>query len=165
MAKSSSADRRTLHFETIEDLLREIDQVVKADKAGRIEVLGAWTPGQILGHLAAWIEYGYEGYPMKPLPWPFRVLLRWQLKRYFRYGMPTGIRIPGVRQGTYGTAEIPTADAGERLRSALGRLQRREPAQYDSPAFGAMSDEERIRLNLAHAELHLSFLQFEAATG
>lgn len=160
MATPPSAERRTVHFETIEDLLQEIDRIVAADRAGQIEVLGTWTPGQILGHLAAWIEYGYEGYPMKPLPWIFRLLLRWQLKKYFRHGMPAGVRIPGVRQGTYGTEELATEDAAKRLRLALGRLQRRESARYDNPAFGPMSDEERIRLNLAHAELHLSFLRF-----
>ena len=69
-----SAGRRTVHFETIEDLIQEIDRIVEADRAGQIEVLGTWTPGQILGHLVAWIEYGYEGYPIKPLPWILRRL-------------------------------------------------------------------------------------------
>ena len=155
-----SAERRALHFQTIDDLLQEIDRIVAADLAGQIDSLGTWTPGQIFGHLAAWIEYGYEGYPMKPLPWLFRLLLRRRLKKYFRRGMPSGVRIPGVKEGTYGTEDLPTEQAAERLRSALGRLGRHEPVKYDSPAFGAMSDDERIRLNLMHAELHLSFLRF-----
>lgn len=160
MNEPHPVERRALHFETIDELLEEIDRVVEADRAGQIEALGTWTPGQILGHLAAWIEYAYEGYPMKPVPWLFRVLLRWQLKKYFRRGMPTGVRIPGVEAGTYGTENLPTDQAAERLRSALGRLQRREPADYVNPAFGVMSDDERIRLNLMHAELHLAFLRF-----
>ena len=53
MKASKSPERRRLRFETIEDLVREIDETVAADQAGRIESPGAWTPGQILGHLAA----------------------------------------------------------------------------------------------------------------
>lgn len=160
MSEPLTAERRKLHFETIEELLEEIDRVVEADKAGRIRTLGAWTPGQILGHVAAWIEYGYEGYPMKRVPWLIRLVLRRQLKKYIRQGMPSGVRIPRVAEGTYGIEDMPSEQAAERLRLALGRLQRHEPAKFDSPAFGPMSDEERIRLNLMHAELHLSFLQF-----
>ncbi len=160
MSRSESTGRRTLHFGSIDDLLAEIDRVVEADKAGQIQTQGAWTPGQVLAHVAAWIEYGYDGYPMKPPPWLVRFMLRWQLKKFFRRGMPRGVRIPSVKDGTYGTELLPTDQAAERLRLALGRLQQREPAKYDSPAFGSLNDDDRIRLNLCHAELHLSFLQF-----
>lgn len=160
MSKSETTDRRTLHFATIDELLAEIDRVVEADKSGTLRTVGAWTPGQILGHVAAWIEYGYQGYPMKPVPWFVRFILRRQLKKYMKRGMPTGVRIPRVPDGTYGIDEMPTEQAAEQLRIALGKLQRREPAKFDSPAFGAMSEEDRVRLNLMHAALHLSFLQY-----
>lgn len=161
MSQSDSAGRRTLHFATIDELLDEIDRIVEADRAGRIRTLGSWTPGQILGHVAAWIEYGYAGYPMKPVPWFVRFVLRRQLKKYMKQGMPSGVRIPRVAAGTYGTEDMPVEQAAERLRLALGRLQRHEPAKFDSPAFGRMSDDDRVRLNLMHAQLHLSFLQFQ----
>jgi len=41
----------------------------------------------------------------------------------------------------------------------LRLLESDELARYDSPAFGPMSHQERVALNLRHAELHLSFLQ------
>ncbi len=160
MIESASTGCRKLHFETIDQLLEEIDRVVEADRAGQIRALGAWTPGQILGHVAAWIEYGYDGYPMKRVPWLVRLLLRRQLKKFMKQGMPAGVRIPRVADGTYGIDDMPTEQAAERLRLALGRLQRQEPAKFDSPAFGKLSEDDRIRLNLMHAELHLSFLQF-----
>ena len=160
MSESLSTERRTLHFETLDELLEEIDRVVEADQAGQIRPLGAWTPGQILGHVAAWIEYGYGGYPMEPVPWLVRFFLRRKLKKYMKEGMPVGVRIPRVPEGTYGMEDMPTEEAAERLRRALGRLQRREPVKFDNPAFGPLSDDDRIRLNLMHAELHLSFLQF-----
>lgn len=60
MSAVSTVRRRLLRFATIDDLLSEIERVMEANKQGRLCVLGSWTPGQILGHLAAWIEYGYE---------------------------------------------------------------------------------------------------------
>ena len=161
MSDSESTGRRALRLETIAQLLQEIDRIVEADKAGKIQTLGTWTPGQILGHVSAWIEYGYKGYPMKPVPWFIRLILRRQLKKYLKQGMPAGVRIPRVAEGTYGIEPLPTEQAAKRLRLAIGKLQQREPAMFDSPAFGPLSDDDRIQLNLRHAELHLSFVRLE----
>jgi hypothetical protein len=154
------AGRRTLRFANIDEAFQEIDYIVAADKAGRLRTLGNWTPGQILGHVAAWIEYGYDGYPVKPPPWFIRIILRMLVKKYLRRGMPAGVKIPGAKEGTYGTEVLPLREATERLRRAFLRLKSGEPAPYDSPAFGVMSHAERIELNLRHAELHLSFLTY-----
>ena len=56
--------------------------------------------------------------------------------------------------------DMPTPAAGQRLLAALERLQAREEAKFDSPAFGPMSYENRIKLNLRHAELHLGYLSY-----
>jgi len=160
MSSSPAEGRRRLWFKSIDGVLGEIDRVAAADQSGQLRTTGTWTPGQILGHLAAWIEYGYDGYPMKSPPWFIRLLLRMQVKKYLRRGMPSGVRIPKVPEGTYGTEDMPTAVAADRLRRAFQRLQGGEPATYDSPAFGPMSRDERIQLNLRHAELHLSFLHY-----
>lgn len=152
--------RRPLRLESIDEALREIDRIVAAHRQGRLRTLGNWTPGQTLAHVAAWIEYGYDGYPIAPPPWFVRPLLKLMLKRYLRKGMPSGVRIPGTPQGTVGLDEMPLEAAADRLRTAFERLQRKEPARYHSPAFGPLSDDERIKLNLRHAELHLSFLDY-----
>jgi hypothetical protein len=151
--------RRKLQFQSIAEVQAEIGRIVAADADGRLRTTGNWTPGQICDHLAAWIEYGYSGYPMKPPPWIIRVLLRWQLRKMLRDGMPGGVKIPGVPDGTYGQDNQPLPAAAERLMRALDRLQR-EPCPHDSPAFGRMSHEDRIALNLRHAELHLGFLAY-----
>jgi hypothetical protein len=153
-------ERRALRFSSIDDVLQDIDGLVAADQAGTLRPLGNWTPGQILGHLAAWANYSYDGYPFKPPPWFIRIILRMKVKKYLRDGMPAGVRIPGVENGTFGTERLSTSEGAERLRRALRRLQSGEPAGHDSPAFGAMSHADRIQLNLRHAELHLSFLQY-----
>jgi len=156
-------ERRQLRLETLDDLLAEVDRLVEADRAGRLRAAGNWTAGQVLGHVAAWIEYGYDGYPMAKPPWFVRLLARWYLKKMLRDGMQPGFRIPGVEGGTYGIEEMPVEQAAERLRRAVQRLQAGEPARYHSPAFGPMSEEDRIKLTLRHAELHLSFLLPEEA--
>ena len=164
---SSSVDTRRsvryrrLRFESIEDALSEIDRIVQADADGRLRTTGNWTAGQIMSHIAAWIEYGYTGYPMGPPPWFVRWILRRQLKKYLRNGMPRGVRIPRIEQGTFGMDALPTPQAADRLRKAFKRLQDGDPVNFNSPAFGEMSLEDRIRLNLRHAELHLGFLNIE----
>ena len=155
------AEHRELRFETIDECLEEIDRILLADKHSRLQASGNWTPGQVMSHVAAWIEYGYEGFPIGPPPFFVRWFLRLRLRSMLQKGMPRGVRIPGVRQGTTGMEEIPTQEAGERLGRAFRRLQAGEPAKFASPAFGPMSHEDRIALNLRHAELHLGFLHID----
>ena len=155
---SKASDRRALRFNTIDDLLAEVDRIVAADEAGTLRRSGNWTAGQAFGHIAAWINYAYDGYPFKT-PWPIRLILRTRVQRYLRDGMPTGVRIPKVKDGTYATEALSAQEGATRLGRALARLASDEPARHDSPAFGNLSDEDRIALNLRHAELHLGFLQ------
>jgi hypothetical protein len=157
---TANVPRRSLRFTTIDDVLAEIDRIVAADHGGILKSAGNWTPGQIMGHVAAWINYSYEGYPLRPPPWFIRFILRRMVKKYLRDGMPAGRRIPGIESGTVGIEPLETAEGADHLRRALRRLTTDEPAPYDSPAFGPMSAEGRIQLNLRHAELHLSFLRY-----
>lgn len=154
------ADHTKLRFDSIDDCMAEVRRILAANEEGSLRTLGNWTPGQILAHIACWIEYGYEGYPIGPPPFFIRWILRLRLQKMLSGGMPQGVRIPGVKGGTAGTEEMPTPEAGQRLLKALQRLHDREEAKFNSPAFGAMSYEDRIRLNLRHAELHLGFLAY-----
>lgn len=157
---STTTGFRDLRFETIDDCLAEVDRVADADAEGRLRAQGNWTAGQVLSHLAAWIEYGYDGYPVKPPPFFVRWFLRLRLRSMLKGKMPRGVRIPGVADGTTGMDAAPTAEAAGRLRSAFQRLKNGEAARYHSPGFGAMSHDDRIALNLRHAELHLGYLSY-----
>jgi len=151
-------DRRKLRYQSIDELLADIDRIEAADKAGTLRCTGNWTAGQAMGHLAAWINFSYEGYPMKT-PWIIGVILRVFLKKkYLHNGMPAGVRIPGASEGTYATQAMSTEEGAQKLRQALQRLKKGELSKFDSPAWGPMPLDERIALNLRHAELHLSFL-------
>jgi hypothetical protein len=155
-------ERRKLRFQSLDELSAEIDRIVKADAAGRLRTTGNWTAGQVFGHLASWINYGWDGYPFPTPPWFVRFFLKFMRKKYLRDGMPAGVKIPNADHGTYGTEKLTTVEGAERLRMAVRRLKDGEEPLHHSPAFGPMSRDERIALNLRHAELHLSFLDPQA---
>lgn len=156
--KSGPVAYRKLRFNSIADVNKELDHIAELYKTGRLQTSGNWTAGQIMAHLAAWIEYGYNGYPLKAPPWFVRWLLRLRLQKMLETGMPHGVKIPGIPGGTIGADDMTTEEGISRLTKALQRLGSGEQAVHDSPAFGKMSHEDRIRLNLRHAELHLGYL-------
>jgi hypothetical protein len=148
-------DRRTLRFESIDQVLAEVDRLVEAERAGRLRRLGNWSLGQTLGHLAAWAEYGYTGSPLK-VPFFIRWLLRLR-KRKFLYGpMRAGVKIPGVEGGTLATDPVPLDEALQRFRAVMRRLQTEAPTA-PNVVFGRLTHEESVAINLRHAELHLGF--------
>ncbi len=148
--------RRMLRFESIDEMMAEVDRLVEAERAGRLKRLGNWTLGQILGHLAVWAEYGYTGAPLKP-PFFIRWILRLQ-KRKFLYGpMRAGTKIPGIAGGTFGTDPMSLDEGLDRFRKVMQRLKTVTPTA-PSAAFGTLTHDESIALTLRHAELHLGFM-------
>ena len=155
---------RKLRFESIDDCIAEVHSILQAEQQGQLRTSGNWTAGQNLAHLAAWINYAYDGFPIGPPPFFIRWFLRLGLRSMLEKGMSRGVKIPGVPGGTTGMEEIATAEAGQRFLKALDRLRSDEQPRYDSPAFGKLSDEDRVKLNLRHAELHLGNLYYEPTT-
>ncbi len=148
--------RRAVSFATIDDAVADAERVAAADQTGNAKTVGNWTVGQILNHLATWATYAYDGAPFRA-PWFIRIIARTFKKRFLTKAMPAGGRIPRVPGGTYGTEIVPTDVALDRFRKAFTRLKH-EPPTAPSPAFGPLTHEEAIALNLRHAELHLSFV-------
>ena len=155
-----SASFRHLRLESLDDLLGEVDRIEAAALEGSLVANGNWTAGQILSHLAAWIEYAYVGFPIKAPPFFIRWALRLQLKKMLDGAMPRGVKIPSVKGGTTGADDAPVQEAAARYRRAIARLKTDEPAPYASPAFGELDDEQRRKLQLRHAELHLGYLSY-----
>ncbi len=150
-------DRRPLRFAATEDVRRDIDRLTEADRAGTLRAAGNWSLGRALGHVAAWIDYPYDGYPPEARPpWFVKVICRMMKKKFFSGGLPAGVRIPRVEGGTFGIDPMPTDEGRARLLRALDRLDR-TPPPLPSPVFGPLTHDEWRRLNLGHAELHLSF--------
>ncbi len=148
--------RRALRFETLDEMLQEVERLCAVEQSGKLQRSGNWTLGQALGHLAAWINYAYEGYPFRSAPWFVRLFVKLQRKRLLNKGLPAGMRLSGVPGGTYAIDPLPTGEGATRLEAAVARLQRGEAPRHPSPAMGACTPNELVLLNLRHAELHLS---------
>ncbi len=150
--------RRALRFETVREALADAERVVAAEKAGTLKRLGNWSTGQVLGHLAYWTDRPYDGYPEGfGAPWFVRVILRLRKNKMLNGSLPAGVQIPKVPGGTLGTEEMSTEEGLARYRRAISRLEAGPPAR-DNIVFGPLTHEEWKKLNLRHAELHLSFL-------
>lgn len=150
------SDRRALRFESLDDVRRDVEALVAAERAGALRSSGNWTLGQCLGHLAAWIHYSYDGFPLKRPPWFIRWILKARKHSMLNVGLPQGVKIPGVKNGTAGTEPLSTEEGTRQLSVALDRLQRSAPTQ-DNLMFGPMTHDEWRMLNLRHAELHLAY--------
>jgi hypothetical protein len=150
--------RRELRFRSLDDLEAELSRIESAERRGVLRTLGNWTPGQILGHLATWVGFTYEGNPLRP-PWLIRMVLKGRKGRYLGEGLPAGVRIPKVPGGTLGTDPLPFDEGLVRYRTRLEQLRRETPVR-PNVIFGPLTHEEWIRLHLRHAELHLGFLTY-----
>jgi hypothetical protein len=149
------ANRRLLRFESIDEMLAEVDRLVEAERAGRLKPLGNWTLGQTLGHLASWTEYGYTGMPLK-VPFFIRWIVRLRKRKYLYEPMKPGLKIPRVEGGTLATEPMTLEEALPRFRKVSERLKK-EPPTVPSPVMGYLTHDESIAINLRHAELHLGF--------
>ncbi len=150
------AGRRTLRFESIDQVLAEMDRLVEAEKVGRLKRLGNWTLGQTLGHLASWAEYSYTGAPLNT-PFFIKWILRLRKRKFLYEPMRSGLKIPGVKGGTLATEPMPLDEALGRMRRVMDRLKSEAP-NIPHAVFGLLTHEEWIAMHLRHAELHLGFL-------
>ncbi len=156
-AESAASQRRTVHFDSIDDALIDVTSLAAAEREGKLRAVGQWTFGQILGHVAAWVDYGFTGVPVKVpffLPWILKPLK----KRILNNTLPAGRNIPRVAGGTLAKDVIFSDEGVARFGAAFTRLKTECPTGPHI-LFGRMSHEDWIKINLRHAELHLSFLR------
>ncbi|MFN7020944.1 MAG: DUF1569 domain-containing protein [Phycisphaerales bacterium] len=153
-------NRRPLRFNSVQELLAEVDLLAASDRAGQLRRSGNWTLGQALGHLGAWVDFAFDGYPVKP-PWVVRALIRPMKARFLNRPLPEGVRLPGVKGGTVATEPLSTDEGLRRFRSAWERLVANAPSR-PNPVFGPLAHDEWIKAHLRHAELHLGFFRAPA---
>ena len=146
-------DRRELHFSKISDILDDAETVTQ----GSPQVLGNWSPGQIMMHLARSMDASIDGVEMK-VSWPKRMLGRYLIKpKVLREGMPSGYQLPAPAAERLVAGETTTEAGLMALRSAIERLEgttERKPHGF----FGPMDAAEWDQLHLRHGELHLGFI-------
>jgi len=149
--------RRAPSFDTLDAAVRDAEHLLAAgyDRAG------TWDLAQCLDHLAAWLTYPVSGFPTAPLPIRLmlavvrRTLGRGMLTKYLRDGMPAGK--PTMPQSVSPPGGDPAA-ALERFKAAVGRFEAHGGDYLPSPLFGPLTRDEALRVQLAHAAHHLSFL-------
>ncbi|MEX0676331.1 MAG: DUF1569 domain-containing protein [Pirellulales bacterium] len=153
--------RRVLAFDSLAEAIVDGEHLAAAERAGTLRATGNWTLGQALGHLAFWAAAPLDGYPPVPrAPWFLRMMAPWIKARFLRKGLMPGLSIPNMPGGTYGVALIPTDQGLAQCRQAFERLTHEAPT-VANPFFGPLTHEEWIKLNVRHAELHLSFFHPE----
>jgi hypothetical protein len=148
--------RRKLRFSSLDEMMADVMRIAEADRAGTLKTLGNWTAGQCFGHIAGWMTYAFDGYPMRP-PRFMKVIGRMIKNKVLRDGMGAGMKIPKAGStGTYCSDPMSLDEGLQRLSQASNRLQMTDPRAVN-PVFGPLTHQQWIDLNLRHAELHLSF--------
>jgi hypothetical protein len=150
------AGRRILRFESIDEVMADVERLAEAERAGRLGHLGNWTLGQTLGHLACWAEYSYTGTPMK-VPFFIKWILRSRKQKFLYRPMRAGVRIPAVKGGTLATEPTSLEEGLGQMRRVMERLNAEAPTKPHA-IFGPLSHDEWKASHLRHAELHLGFL-------
>jgi hypothetical protein len=149
--------RRTLRFRTPAEMHADVAELVAAERAARLDQIGNWTLAQNLNHLGTWVNFAFDGTPLRP-PWIIKLILRARKKQFLGGALPAGRYIPRVQGGTLGFEPIPLEEALEKFSQAWDRFERQIPPKPHI-VFGPLAHQEWIDAHLRHAELHLSFLK------
>lgn len=144
--------RRRLRFDSYGDVLLDAELLV----AGQSRLLGNWSLGQILHHLAASMNASIDGLDVD-VAWWRRALVRARYRRLMLAGpMPAGLRLPTDVAELLSPEPIAAEGGLAELRAAIERLSF-ETERALHPLLGEMSLDEWDSFHLRHAELHLSF--------
>lgn len=127
------------------------------------EKSGNWNLGQACSHVADWMLFPIDGFPVPPLP--IRMLF-WVMKKTVAPGMKRKILAEGFKGGTMTAPDTVAkpeefSDQGglEKLQNAVIRLQAYEGELRPSPLFGKMDKAMAVKVSLLHAEHHLGYLK------
>ena len=153
------AERRTLRFESLADVVEDAARLTEADQAGTLRTTGNWSAGQNFDHVGKLMQWSIDGFPGK-LPLPLRIVGKFMKKRALTTTAPPGFKIPGSASFLL-PADIPTEDGLGLLRTQVSRVQAGERCSHASPLLGTLSHDEWVQLHCRHAELHFSFLHPE----
>lgn len=147
------AGRRSLHFDTLSDILREVESL----DGSAHTAMGNWTPAQIVQHLTKVIRMALDGIEYRA-PWPIPIIMRLFKKSMLSKPMKPGFNLPGRFRVLEPDEDVNWEDAVAALRTVIGEIKNGRRIDKPSPLFGPMRHEEWVDLHCRHAELHLSFI-------
>lgn len=149
---NSICGRRPLRFDSYGDLLLDAELLVLGD----VVLLGNWTLGQILCHLALSMHASIDGLAVD-VPWWRQMLMRARYRRQLLSGpMPAGLNLPAEAAELLQSGPASAEEGLAALREAIERLSF-ETERARHPLLGEMNLDEWDSFHLRHAELHLSF--------
>jgi hypothetical protein len=157
LTKVATSQYRSLRFSTLRGALDEAKRCAAAAREGRLSSCGTWSPGTLFGHLAFWINAGFDGYPLK-IGFFMRIAGR-LMKRGMLSKSSRGVRIPGAPQGTFGVEELSVDVGLAQFERAVLRLEAQAPSS-PNPLLGSLTHEEWLALHTRHAEGHLGHLVY-----
>jgi len=144
------AGRRVLHFDSIDDILADAEQMAAADT----RVIGNWSQGQIYQHLAVAMNQSIDGMDLT-IPWYIRLVAPLMKKRFLTKSLSAGFQLPNNTK--LRPAEVSTEDGLNALHAAVERLKS-EQTRRPNAILGELSLDEWNQLHCRHAELHMSFI-------
>ena len=145
--------RRDVHYDSFQDLVEDTERLA----AGGYKTVGNWTFSQILFHVTAGLNATVDGFDFLA-PWPMRVMAKLLMKKKFlKTPVPAGYEIPAKVKDKFAPKDVPLDEALAGLRAAVERLESTESREAH-PFFGKVTREESDKLQLRHAELHMSFV-------
>ncbi len=149
---------RNLRFSTLHEALEDARRSAEAAQQGRLSTCGNWSPGTLFGHLAFWINAGFDGYPFK-VGFLMRQAGRLMKRQMLSKTPGRGVKIPGAPGGTFGTEVLPTDVGFAQFERAVHRLEAQAPAA-PNPLLGPLTHQEWLALHTRHAEGHLGYLVY-----
>ncbi len=154
--------RRQLHFETIADILRDVEQLaaVSSETGESICAEGNWTPAQIVEHVTFFVDGAIDGFSFQA-PLVFRIMGKFLRNGILNKPMKPGIKLPANMRVVLPDPEATWDDAVAALRNAVGRVESGERMTQPSPLLGAMSREDWVKMNCRHAEMHFGFMHVD----
>lgn len=147
------SNRRNLRFSTLDEAVEDARKLVEAP---RVRMLGNWQLDNLLMHLAFTVNHAIDGFPPHMrVPFFLRWILPW-FKGMAMKQMTPGIKLPAAREAEVFPHVPSNRDAFDQFAKAVARTKS-ERMTSDHPAFGKMTHDDWVQMNLRHCELHLSF--------
>ena len=147
------ADRRQLHFASLEEIAAEVDRLTANPY---LNALGNWSPAQIIEHLARALHSSIDGAP-PIMPGFIRAVVSLFIKRrMLTRPMSPGFQLPAKANWLI-PEPLELCESLVHFRHGIARL-RSETKRLPHPVLGTLTAEEWEQLHCRHAELHLSFL-------
>ena len=147
------AKRRTLHFDDLDQVMPEVDLLLRGYSRG-----GNWTLARVCHHLALMLRGTVEGWRWR-MPWiSRRTVGALVAKRICSTGrMPEGIKL-NKELKLVPESNLDDRAEAEFLRAAIGLYRESTGPFPEHPFFGPLSRSQWDRLHAIHSAHHLSFL-------